>query len=148
MGTMAILTLGGWAYYRWAFPNDYSHSCDRILQMALREYAEEHVGFFPSGQATPEASLSLLYPKCANEYVLSGKTVPVERAQKILVQGRLLDPESCGWHYVEGLTLNDDRRLAIFWDKVPGPFGPITLKPDHPTVGYHVDWAGLRGHGP
>ena len=30
---------------------------------------------------------------------------------------KLLGPESCGWHYVEGLHKDDDPRLAIFWDK-------------------------------
>ncbi|MBV9122384.1 MAG: hypothetical protein JO112_03350, partial [Planctomycetes bacterium] len=39
-------------------------------------------------------------------------------------QGGRLGPDSCGWHYVAGLTQNDDRRLAILWDKVGlGHFG-------------------------
>jgi hypothetical protein len=117
-GIVVMVILGGLAYYRWQFPYGHSHSCDKILQMALHQYAEEHGGFYPSGEASPEASLSLLYPKYANADVLSGKTVPVERVQEILDQGKLLDPDTCDWHYVEGLTLNDDRHLAIFWDKV------------------------------
>jgi hypothetical protein len=117
-GIAVMLFVGGWAFYRWEFPYGHTHSCDKILEMALHQYAEEHGGFYPSGEATPEASLSLLYPKYADASALSGKIVPVERVQEILDQGKRLDPDSCGWHYVEGLTLNDNRRLAIFWDKV------------------------------
>jgi len=118
LGTFVLLILGGWGYYRWEFPYGFTHSCDKQLELALHQYAEEHGGFYPAGEATPEASLSLLYPKYANANLLSGKTVPVERVQEILEQGKLLGPETCGWHYVEGLSLNDNRRLAIFWDKV------------------------------
>jgi hypothetical protein len=118
-GTVVILMLGGWIYYRLEYPRGYStYHYNFILEMALRRYAEEHEGSYPTGKATPEASLSLLYPKYANADVLSGKSVSVQRVQAILDEGKLLDPDSCGWHYVEGLTLNDDRRLALFWDKV------------------------------
>src|SRR4051812_3359417 len=64
---------GGWLYYRWTFPYGWSHSCDTQLMFALHQYAEEHDGAYPAGEATSEASLSLLYPKYANEYVLQGK---------------------------------------------------------------------------
>ena len=85
---------------------------------ALHQYAEEHGGAYPTGEATPEASLSLLYPAYANEYVLQGKTVPLDRVKAALESGGRLTPETCGWHYVAGLTLDDDRRLALCWDKV------------------------------
>ncbi len=67
---------GGWLYYRSAFPYGWSHSCDKQLMFALHQYAEDHGGAYPAGEATPEASLSLLYPKYANANVLQGKTVP------------------------------------------------------------------------
>tara|TARA_R110002096_G_scaffold114250_2_gene248052 strand:+ start:897 stop:1205 length:309 start_codon:yes stop_codon:yes gene_type:complete len=35
----------------------------------------------------------------------------------ILGEGELLGPQSCGWHYVEGLRSDDDPRIALFWDK-------------------------------
>jgi hypothetical protein len=117
-GIVAALTCGPWAWYRWTFPYGYSHCCDSCLKFALDAYADKHGGVYPAGQATPEASLSLLFPKLAGAELLRGKTVPVEKVAKILTSGELLDEESCGWHYVEGLTQRDDRRLAIFWDKV------------------------------
>jgi hypothetical protein len=84
---------------------------------ALHDYAENHNGAYPAGEATPEASLSLLYPAVDAE-TLRGKTVPREVVQAILDRGERLGPETCGWHYVEGLRLDDDRRLALCWDKV------------------------------
>jgi hypothetical protein len=122
LATAAILMslgLGVWSLYRWTFPYGPSHSCDIGLKFALDAYADDHGGIYPAGQPTPEASLSLLYPKYTDDpELLRGKTVPFEKVQQILASGKLLDEDSCGWHYVEGLTKSDNRRLAIFWDKV------------------------------
>jgi hypothetical protein len=118
LAALAGVVGSGLLYYRWRYPYGVSHSCDIQLMFALHQYAEEHGGAFPSGEATPEASLSLLYPNYANEYVLQGKTVPLKMVKAILESGDRLSPDTCGWHYVEGLRLDDDRRLAICWDKV------------------------------
>jgi hypothetical protein len=114
----AMIVGAGWHYYLSMYPYGWSHSCDKQLMFALEQYADDHGGAYPAGEATPEASLSLLYPKYANEYVLQGKTVPVEVVKAILERGERLGPDSCGWHYVEGLRRDDDLDLALFWDKV------------------------------
>ena len=64
--------------------------------------------------------MSLLYrkPYDVGAYVLSGKTKSAEEAEKILERGEPLGPDTCDWHYVEGLTVYDDPRLALVWDKV------------------------------
>jgi hypothetical protein len=116
---VAMVLLFGIAYHRYKFPYGWSHCCDKVLAMALLQYADEHDGWFPRGEATPEASFSLLYrqePLLA--YNLRGKTVPLATVQTRLEAGKLLTPETCGWHYVEGLRKDDDSRLALFWDKV------------------------------
>ena len=51
-------------------------------------------------------------------WILCGKTKSPEVAQEILERGELLGPDTCDWHYVEGLSLYDDYRLALVWDKV------------------------------
>jgi hypothetical protein len=120
---LAVLALGGGAisvYWRNQYPYGWSHCCDLCLGGLLIAYADEHDGHFPAGEKTPEASLSLLYlvyPKQATAELLRGKTVPVEVVQAILDRGERLGPDSCGWHYVEGLTLADNPKLALFWDK-------------------------------
>jgi hypothetical protein len=92
-----------------------------ILQVvgALEMYAEESKGCFPAGQSSPEAFLSLLHrTQLVPPGILRGKTVPEGVVNKVLGEGGLLGPDTCGWHYVEGLSTNDDPRIAISWDKV------------------------------
>ena len=112
----------GYVRWRHQYPYGFSHCCDLILYSALEQYAATHGGAFPSGEATPEASLSLLYREpadwTANADLLRGKTVPESVVREILERGELLTPDTCGWHYVEGLRKDDDPRLALFWDKV------------------------------
>jgi hypothetical protein len=112
-----LVGLARW-YLSWQYPYGSSHCCDIQLMFALHEYARDHDGTFPSGEATPEASLSLLYPKYADANLLRGRTVPLEVVEERLNLGKRLTPETCGWHYVEGLTTKDDPRLALCWDKI------------------------------
>lgn len=104
--------------YKYWYPFGMSHCCSKCLYISLLEYAQDHGGKYPSGEATPEASLSLLYPKYADANSLRGKTVPLEVVENLLKQGKRLTPETCGWHYVQGLDLKDNYNLAILWDKV------------------------------
>jgi len=118
-GAVLGLLLGaGRLYLRWLYPYGSSHCCDSGLSMSLLDYADSHGGAYPTGDSTPEASLSLLYPQLADANLLRGKTVPVALAQAALDKNGRLDPATCGWHYVEGLTTGDDPGLALFWDKV------------------------------
>lgn len=131
VGVVVTVLLGGaYGLLRWyvhhRYPYGWSHCCIKGLGLGLHNYATTNGGFFPRGEATPEASLSLLSrkelsftenPRSAVE-LLRGKTVPAERVLARLAAGELLDPDTCGWHYVEGLTLSDNHELAIVWDKV------------------------------
>lgn len=118
---LAGLAAAGYGWHCYQYPFGRSHSCDKLLGLALLQYAERHGGWFPRGEATPEASLSLLYrddPDLASAELFRGKTLPVDAVRERIDRGELLTPETCGWHYVEGLRADDDRRLALFWDKV------------------------------
>ncbi len=87
--------------------------------LGLLEYANAHGGCYPTGEASPEASLSLLYREgLSDANLLRGKIVPLNAVEAVLGRGELLGPDTCGWHYVEGLTNKDDSRIAIVWDKV------------------------------
>jgi hypothetical protein len=110
----------GYAYYRYDFPYGSSHCCDLLLMRALEEYAGNHEGAFPTGGPTPEASLGLLYSNVdwVDANLLRGRTVPEVVVKEALKRDGRLGTASCGWHYVEGLRLDDDPRLAIFWDKI------------------------------
>ncbi len=115
-----VLVAGGVRLYRYHYPYGRDHCCDKALGLALSLYAETHGGRFPTGGATPEASLSLLYPDYLSAEDLRGKTYPVGPAKELLEAGQPLTPETCGWHYIDGLTQNNapSHRIAIAWDKI------------------------------
>lgn len=105
-------------YYRVTFPYGQSHCCIIGMSNALEQYAQENDGKYPSGEASPEASLSLLYKSnYISAYMLRGMTVPEKTVRTILEGGGLLGPDSCGWQYVPGLTRADNPGLALLWCK-------------------------------
>src|SRR5262249_28602575 len=112
MGTIILAAAG---VYRYEYPYGMYHRCDKGLWFALREYAEQHGGKLPSGEATPEASLGRLGPTYG--YLLRRRDVPIETVLGMLDRGQLLDPQTCGWNYVEGLRMDSNPKLALFWDK-------------------------------
>jgi hypothetical protein len=116
--SVAFLMLIALGWYRWTFPYGQSHCCILIVGGALESYAADHDGRFPSGSDCPEASLSLIYSNYVDAYLLRGKSVPLDVVQKALTINGKLGAESCGWHYVEGLTLSDNPEIAILWDKM------------------------------
>lgn len=120
---VVLILLAGSLYglYRHYFPMGMEHRCDKMLWLALREYAEKHNGAFPSGEATPEASISLIHSLdqygYEYAYLLHRRDVPTDVVREVLQRGQLLDPDTCGWNYVEGLRRDSDWKLALFWDK-------------------------------
>lgn len=120
VAVIASIIAGLYGFYRYEFPYGNDHRCDIQLYSALRFYAEKHNGAFPSGETTPEASLSLIntlddWSVCG--YLLRRRDVPEELVNEKLKRGELLGPETCGWNYVEGLRRDSNRELALFWDK-------------------------------
>jgi hypothetical protein len=102
------------------YPFGREHCCGKQVGLALISYAHDHDGKFPTGGATPEASLSLLYPEHLDASVLRGKGYPEGPAQELLESGKPLTPETCGWHYVDGLHMVEGggSKFAIAWDKI------------------------------
>jgi hypothetical protein len=119
---IAFLVIGGtWVWFQMTYPYGVSHCCSKAIALALRQYAEEHQGSFPNGKSSPEASLSLLYTNYEPSlYTLRGKNIPLKLAQAAWDEDLELGPQSCGWHYVEGLLVDDDSEIAIAWDKAWG----------------------------
>jgi hypothetical protein len=119
LAAVGLLMTCGAIYYNARFPYGQSHCCIIQMSSALEQYAEENGGKYPTGGETPEASLSLLYKSnYIDAYVLRGMTVPERNVRSILDAGGVLGPDSCGWHYVTGLTRADGPGLALLWCKV------------------------------
>jgi hypothetical protein len=108
-------------YQKYQYPYGGEHRCDKALYLALCTYAEKNGKAFPAGEATPEASISLIhtleeYSPCASQ-LLHRRDVPKEQLDQIFQKGELPGPDTCGWNYVEGLRLDSSPELALFWDK-------------------------------
>lgn len=58
---VSSIASAGYGYYRYCYPYGRSHCCDMALWLQLRLYAQSHDGWFPKGESSSEASLSLLY---------------------------------------------------------------------------------------
>ncbi len=114
-----ILSVAVWGWYRHKYPYGYRHVCCKVLSGELQVYAQDHDGWFPHGGLTPEASLAMLgkEPWCAR--LLAGKNLRFEAVAAALTNGTF-GPDTCGWHYVEGLRQDDDPSIAIVWDKPVG----------------------------
>ena len=119
---LVIAAAGGKLWWSYKFPYGYSHSCSAGLGIDLRQYAEEHSGWFPYGEATPEASLSLVRTTdpAAVRWWMRGKHLPQSVVDQAIARDGVLSPETCGWHYIEGLREDDNPGTAIAWDKVTG----------------------------
>jgi hypothetical protein len=120
LGIIAVLAIAMGTYYKAKFPYGSSHCCIINVMDSLEMYAEEHVGHYPTGGASPEASLSLLCrSNYLDAYTIRGMTVPEKTVRTILESGGLLGPDTCGWHYTDGLTRADDQRIALLYCKQP-----------------------------
>lgn len=86
------------------------------LWFALNYYAQIHDGHYPTGGGGPEASLHLLYRDGLADPEMLASGIDPKLVREHLENGLVLDSKTCGWHYVEGLTLRDDERIAILWD--------------------------------
>ena len=137
------------------YPYGREHCCDKVLAIALINYADGNQGQFPSGGVTPEASLSRLYPTYLSAGDLRGKTFSEETARKLLDAGKPLTPETCGWHYVDGLKYDkaNASRIALFWDKIglghnserlPAGGHSVGFMDGHTSVISQADWPSDR----
>jgi hypothetical protein len=144
LGVIAVLAIALGAFYKAKYPYGQSHCCIIGMSFSLEQYAREHGGRYPADESSPEASLSLL---CRLKYedagTLRGMTVPEKTVKAIFEGGGLLGPDTCGWHYTEGLTRADDQQIALLYCKQPlGHFGQKTKDGGRQVVyvGGNIEW--------
>ena len=121
-GLIAVTVIGcTLIWFRMSYPYGVSHCCSAGIGLGLRQYALDHKSWYPNGMESPEASFSKLYPEYENSLrAVRGKNIPLEAATAAWKRDGHLGPDSCGWHYVEGLNENDDPSIAVVWDKAWG----------------------------
>src|SRR5579871_305962 len=78
-------------YYKTTYPYGQSHCCIIYMMGVLRIYASDHAGHYPTGETSPEASLSLLYrSNYMDAATLRGMTVSEKTVRTVLEGGGLL----------------------------------------------------------
>jgi hypothetical protein len=117
---ICVAVIAGRIWYHSNYPYGWSHCCIAQVGLGLRQYAMDHEGWLPYGEATSEASLSLLCADPVWIFSVRGKNVPLAVAKAALERTGVLSPESCGWHYIEGLREDDNPEIAVLWDKMRG----------------------------
>jgi hypothetical protein len=144
LGIIGVLAIAIGISYKTTYPYGWSHCCIDVMMFSLEQYAEEHGGHYPTGEISPEASLSLLCrSNYLDAYTIRGMTVSEKVVQTIFEKGRLLGPDTCGWHYTDGLTRADDQRIALLYCKEPlGHNGQKTKDGGRQVVfvGGNIEW--------
>lgn len=121
LAVAAMIVGGTLIWFRMTYPYGVHHICSKIIGLGFRQYAGSHGGWLPYGESSPESSLSLLCVEDTNVLAnVGGKHVPPAVVRSAWEETGRLGPESCGWHYVEGLRQDDDPMIAAAWDKVVG----------------------------
>ncbi len=121
LGIVAVVSLK----FLWAnqFPYGHSHSCSKAIGSTLLIYAHDHDGWLPNGGSMPEQSFSLIWTNgdpYSVKSILRGKHLAQAVVDAALAKDGFLSPQSCGWHYVEGLREDDGPHLAVAWDRTIG----------------------------
>lgn len=120
-GAIVVALVTTWIWVQVTYPYGISHCCSRGIALGLFQYATDHQGWFPHGGSSPEAALSETVRTGNNGlYEVRGKNISLGTAQAAWTRDGHLGPESCGWHYIEGLRKDDDPQMALAWDKAWG----------------------------
>ncbi len=91
---------------------------------ALLNYADDNGGRFPFHTNGYGDALMMIAREPALFYYISGPGYDTSVFREALASGRDVDESRCGRVFVQGLTVTNDPRIAILFDKVAAP-------PDH-----------------
>lgn len=92
-----------------------------IVMAALRSYASDHDGWFPSVDNKPYDSLQMLYPEYLPDPIdLAGISGNENEVRKRLSVGGRLDSSISSWIYWPHLNETNDERIAILWERTSG----------------------------
>ena len=98
--------------------------CMPQLATSFRIYAQDHGGVFPVYTNGYGDALLMMTPERAWFYYLTGPGYDISAFEKALDSGGDVDERRCGRVYVQGLSVTNDSRVGILFDKVAAP-------PDH-----------------
>ncbi len=101
-----------------------SHAhCIPQAGMALRMYAGDHHGQYPSHTNGYGDALMLLYKAEPHGYYLTGAGYDSSIFEKTLKSGTGVAEKDCGRVYVQGLCETNNPETVVLYDKIPTPGG-------------------------
>src|SRR5262245_47548450 len=102
---------------------------------ALLQFAHEHAGRFPYSTSGWGDALMMLTPERSWFYFINGPGYDNSAFEEGFASGRDVDEKRCGRVYVQGLSITDDPKIAILFDRIAAP-------PDHCQFPRRL-WAGF-----
>jgi len=97
--------------------------CMPQAMLALRQYAVDHYGSFPTHTNGYGDALLLLDPEYTPWSILTGPGYDIEAGKQWKQSGANVPESECGRVYVQGLTETNNPEVAILFDKIPTPGG-------------------------
>jgi hypothetical protein len=104
---------------------------------ALRTYADDHQGRFPSHTNGWGDALLMLTPERSWFYFINGPGYDNSAFEEVFASGGDVDEKRCDRVYVQGLSVTSDPKIAILFDKVAAP-------PDHCHFPRRLWWGFVR----
>jgi hypothetical protein len=102
---------------------------------AILQYAHEHDGQFPYSTNGWGNALMMLTPERSWFYIINGPGYDNSAFEEAFASGGKVDEKRCGRVYVQGLSVTNDAKIAVLFDKIAAP-------PDHCQFPRRL-WAGF-----
>lgn len=120
-GVSAAIILGAAETYRFVFPFGPRPCCLPVVMQALRDYAEDHNGYFPQGGRNPREALLKLYPVYLNDArLLAGLSGDRKLLKQQMLAGIEISEDASSWVYWPGFRTDDPPELAVIWERASG----------------------------
>ena len=127
---LGVVTVVVVAAYRFLFPFGPRPCCLPVMLQALRDYAEDHNGYFPTGGRNPREALLKLYPVYLNdERFLAGLSGDRKLLKQQMSAGLEISEDASSWVYWPGFRRDDPPELAIIWERAAGVKGISSRAP-------------------
>ena len=126
LSVIASLALACWIYVR-THPLVFSESfwqhehCAKQVGMALRMYAQDHNGAYPSHTNGYGDALLLLWGDTGSPSLLTGPGYSDKVFGEAYTNKTDVPESKCGRVYIQGLREDSDPDIVVLFDKLPNP---------------------------
>lgn len=116
---LALMVIAGVRLYRLKLPYGSRICAMRCVASALRAYADDHDGWFPSDAEDPVRALTALTNYLCPA-AMAGLSGNIEETERRVLGGQPVTGRESSWVYQTGLRRDDPEELALLWDRQGG----------------------------